>query len=56
MDHKGAAPDDGEIMTFALGMFAILISTMFVATITSSLVTATREAEVEAENRRRRVF
>jgi hypothetical protein len=43
-------------MTFALGLFATLISAMFIATFASSVIASSREAQVEAENRRLRIF
>jgi hypothetical protein len=42
-------------MTFALGLFATLISAMFIATFASSIIASSREAH-EDQNRRYRVF
>ena len=47
--------EDNE-MTLMLGLFATLISAMFVATFASSIIASGREAQVEAEHRRLRVF
>jgi hypothetical protein len=38
-------------MTFALGLFATLISAMFVATFASSIIDSSREAREEQERR-----
>jgi hypothetical protein len=43
-------------MTFALGLFAALISAMFIATFASSVIASSREAQTDAEFRRLRVF
>ena len=43
-------------MTFALGLFATLISAMFVATLASSIVAAGREVRAAADERRLTVF
>lgn len=43
-------------MTFALGLFATLISAMFVATFASSIVAAGREVRQAEEERRFTVF
>jgi hypothetical protein len=43
-------------MTFALGLFATLISAMFVATFASSIVAASREARDAEEERRLSIF
>lgn len=43
-------------MTIALGLFATLISAMFIATFASSVIAASREAQTDIENRRYRVF
>jgi hypothetical protein len=43
-------------MTFALGLFATLISVMFIATFASSVIASSREAHMDDENRRYRVF
>jgi hypothetical protein len=43
-------------VTFALGMFASLISAMFIATFASSVIAASREARTEQEHRRLSVF
>ena len=43
-------------MTFALGLFATLISAMFVATFTSSIVAAAREAREAEDERRLSIF
>jgi hypothetical protein len=39
-------------MTFALGLFATLISTMFIATVASSIIASGREAQNEADRYR----
>lgn len=38
-------------MSFALGLFAVLISAMFVATFASSIVASSREARDDADRR-----
>jgi hypothetical protein len=43
-------------MTFALGLFATLISAMFVATFASSIIVASREAREDREERRLSIF
>lgn len=43
-------------MTFALGLLAALISAMFIATFASSVIASSREARMEDDNRRYRVF
>jgi hypothetical protein len=43
-------------MTFALGLFATLISAMFIATFASSVIVSSREAQADEQNRRYRVF
>ena len=43
-------------MTFALGLFATLISAMFVASLASSVVAASREARQAREERRLTIF
>ena len=43
-------------MTFALGLFATLISTMFVATFASSIIVSSREAREEHDDRRLSIF
>ncbi|MDO6962757.1 hypothetical protein [Rhizobium alvei] len=43
-------------MDFALGLFAVLISGMFVATFASSIIVASREARDDQESRRLSVF
>jgi hypothetical protein len=43
-------------MTFALGLFATLISAMFIATFASSVIVSSREAQMDEHNRRYRVF
>lgn len=45
-----------ETMTFALGLFAALISAMFIATFASSVIAASREAQTDLENGRYRIF
>jgi hypothetical protein len=45
-----------ETMTFALGLFAALISAMFIATFASSVIASSREAQTDAEFRRLRIF
>ena len=43
-------------MTFALGMFATLISCMFIATFASSVIAASREAQLDMQNDRYKIF
>jgi len=43
-------------MTFALGLFATLISTMFIATFISSVIASTREAQIDLESHRYKIF
>ena len=43
-------------MTIALGVFAALISAMFIATFTSSVIASSRETQADAEFRRLRIF
>jgi hypothetical protein len=43
-------------MTFALGLFATLISAMFVATFASSIIASSREAREDQEERRLSIF
>ena len=43
-------------MTFTLGLFAALISAMFIATFASSVVASLRETQTDAEFRRLRIF
>ena len=43
-------------MTFALGLFATLISAMFVATLGSSVIAASREVREAEEERRLSIF
>lgn len=43
-------------MTFALGLFATLISAMFVATFASSIVAASREAQLDITQSRYKIF
>lgn len=43
-------------MTIALGLFATLISAMFIATFASSVIVSSREAHLDDDNRRYRVF
>lgn len=43
-------------MTFALGMFATLISAMFIATFAGSIIASSREAQIDLENHRYKIF
>lgn len=43
-------------MTFALGLFATLISAMFIATFASSVIASSREAHLDDDNRRLSIF
>ena len=43
-------------MTFVLGLFATLISAMFVATFASSIIASSREAREHIEERRLSIF
>jgi hypothetical protein len=43
-------------MTFALGLFAVLISGMFVATFASSIIEASKEARENDRAHRLRIF
>jgi hypothetical protein len=52
----GRALVEDETMTFALGLFATLISAMFIATFASSVIVSSREAQADDQNRRYRVF
>jgi len=47
---------EDDIMTFALGLFATLISAMFIATFASSVIVSSREAQLDEDNRRYRIF
>jgi hypothetical protein len=53
---KGAPSQEDETMTFALGLFATLISAMFVATFASSIIASSREAREDQEERRLSIF
>ncbi|MDB5524842.1 MAG: hypothetical protein JWM58_2605 [Rhizobium sp.] len=52
---KALSRIEDETMTFVLGLFATLISAMFIATFASSIIVSSREAH-EDQNRRYRVF
>jgi hypothetical protein len=52
----GAALVEDKTTTFALGLFATLISAMFIATFASSVIVSSREAQMDEHNRRYRVF
>jgi hypothetical protein len=52
----GGALVEDETMTFALGLFATLISAMFIATFASSVIVSSREAQADEQNSRYRVF
>jgi hypothetical protein len=54
--RQAARQREDETMTFALGLFATLISAMFVATFASSIVAASREAREAEEERRLSIF
>lgn len=43
-------------MTFVLGLFATLISAMFVATFASSIIASSREAREHVDDRRLSIF
>ncbi|WP_281431813.1 hypothetical protein [Rhizobium setariae] len=43
-------------MTFALGLFASLISVMFIATFASSVIVSNRETQADEEFRHLRIF